>query len=341
VIAGRRLVVEDDAPGSPAVSVISEALWKNRYAGDPAVVGSRVRVNGRPSTIVGIVSARYTLTASRVDIWLPLMQLPDPDRQERATRSLSLLGELTDGHSLSNAPQELRGLATRFRQEYPDAYKEIEPITISLWDRFVHPQVQRILLVLLGAGLFVLLIACANVANLLLARAANRQHEIATRVALGASRWRIWGQLVIECLLLGTVSGMAAWWMSYVAVRLFASAIGATGPPTWLQFELDWNVFAFLVAVALASSLGTALLPALQAARQDAHDGLRQAGRSATPSLRASGWSRALVAIEVALTLVLLQGFRPAANPDRRVPSLRQSAAYGMLWTVTSRGRTG
>jgi predicted permease len=307
-IAGRGLRIEDDQPGAAAVSVISDALWNSRYRGDPTVVGRVVRLNGRPFTIIGVVPARHTLTTPRTDIWLPLAQVADRNLQERATRSLSLLGQLTDGSSLNDARLEFQTIASRFRQYHPDVYEEVEPVTISLRDWFVHPQVQQILLVLFGAGLLVLLIACANVANLLLAQAANRRHEIATRLALGASRWQIWRQLLIECLVLGVLSGVTAWWASYLSIRLFASAIGATNPPAWLQFELDWNVFVFLAAVAPGSSLAAALLSALQATRQNARDGLQLTSRSTTPGVHARRWSSALVAVEVALTLVLLSG---------------------------------
>ena len=153
-----------------------------------------------------------------------------------------------------------------------------------------------------------LLIACANVASLLLARTANRHHEIATRVALGASRWQIGRQLVVECLLIGALSGTAAWWLSFVAIRLFVSAIAASDPPAWLQFQLDSNVFGFLVAATLTGSLGGALLPALHAARRDAGVGLQEARRSATHGIRARRWSTTLVAVQVALTFVLLSG---------------------------------
>ena len=305
---GRRLLPEDDEPGASAVALISEAVWASHYSSDPAIVGSTVRVNGRPSTIVGVVPARYTLTATRTDLWLPLTQMPGLDRQERATRPLGVVGQLVHGSSLNDARQELHAVTDRFRVEYAGVYQDVEPILVSFNDRFVHPQVRQILLVLFGAGLFVLLIACANMASLLLARMANRHHEIATRVALGASRWQIGRQLLVECLLIGTLSGTAAWWLSYVAIRLFVSAIAASNPPTWLQFQLDWTVLGFLVAASLAGSLGAALLPALHAARRDAREGLQEARRSTTAGIRARRWSTTLVAVQVALTFVLLSG---------------------------------
>ena len=305
-VVGRRLLPGDDEPGASAVTLISEAVWANQYSSDPAIVGSSVRVNGRPSTIVGVVPARYTLTATRTDLWLPLTQMPGLDRQERATRPLGVVGQLVAGRSLNDARQELHAVTDRFKVEYAGAYKDVEPILLSFKDRFLHPQVRQILLVLFGAGVFVLLIACANVASLLLARTANRHHEIATRIALGASRWHIGRQLVVECLLLGALSGTAAWWLSYVAIRLFVSAIAASDPPMWLQFHLDSTVFGFLVAASLTGSLGGALLPALHAARRDAREGLQE--RSTTHGIRARRWSTTLVAVQVALTFVLLSG---------------------------------
>jgi predicted permease len=217
------------------------------------------------------------------------------------------MGAFTEGQSLTSAREELQAFARRFKQEQPEAYKDVEPIAIPLWDRFAHPQVQQILLVLFGAGLFVLVIACANVANLLLARTLNRGTEIATRAALGASRGQIWRQLLIECLLLGTISGTAALWMSLVSVRLFESAIAGSEPPVWLQFGFDRNVFLFLAGVSVVGSLGVAMLPAFQATRPVAN-GLRHATRSTTRNMSARRWSRLLVGAQVALTLVLLSG---------------------------------
>jgi len=306
-VAGRGVQVEDDEPGAAPVSLISDTVWRNRYGEDPAIIGRAVRINGRPSTIIGVLPTRYTLIAARTDIWLPLSQLPELDRRDRATRPLNLMGALTEEHSLTSARQELQAIASRFKLEQPEAYKDVEPIAIPLWDRFAHPQVQQILLVLFGAGLFVLTIASANVANLLLARTVNRGNEIATRTALGASRGDIWRQLLIECLLLGTISGTTALGISFVSVRLFESAIAATGPPVWLQFRFDRNVFLFLAGVSVVSSLGVALLPALQATRRAAR-GLRDAVRSTTRSVNVRRWSRVLVGAEVALTLVLLSG---------------------------------
>ena len=307
-VAGRTFLPEDDQPGAPGVAILSEEVWTTRYRRDPGVLGRTVRVNGRPAAIVGIVPARYTLAVTRTDIWQPLMQMPDIDRQERTSRSLSLLGLLADGRTLNDTRQELRALTSRLRDEHPDAYKDVESNAISLEDRIIHPQVQQIFLVVFAAGLVVLVIACANVANLLLARAANRQHEIATRLALGASRGQIWRHLLIESLLLGAPSGAAALAMSYGAIRLFASAIPATNPPAWLRFDVDWNVFVFVTVVSIVSSLGSALLPAVHASRQDAQAGLQPARGILTQGRQARRWSAGLVAGEIALTLVLLAG---------------------------------
>jgi putative ABC transport system permease protein len=306
-VLGRTFLSEDDRPGAPGVAILSEAVWTSRYNRDPDVLGRGVRVNGRPATIVGVVPTRYTLNATRSDIWQPLMQMPDLEAQERSVRTLSLLGA-SDGTALNQTQQELQALANRLRQEQPDVYKDLEAIAIPLEDRFIHPQVQQILLVVFAAGLVVLFIACANVANLLLARTANRRHEIATRVALGASRSQIWRQLLVESVLLGAASGIAALAMSHGLLRIFNAAIGATNPPVWLRFEVDGNVVIFLTAASLAGSLGSALFPAVHGARQDAHAGLQLGIRAATEGRQARRWSAALVAGEVALTLVLLSG---------------------------------
>ena len=276
--------------------------------GIPASLAAASGVNGRPVTIVGVVATRYTLPPTRTAIWLPLMQMPTIDRQDRTSRSMSLLGHLTDGSTLNETQLELRAFASRLRDEYPDAYTNIEAIAIPFHDRLIHPQVQQIFLVVFGAGLVVLFIACANVANLLLARAANRQQEIATRVALGASRGQIAGQVLIESLLLGTVSGGVALALLYGAIRVFDAAIGATNPPVWPRFDVDWNVFLFVTAVSVVSSLGTALLPVAHAARQDPQVGLQPGRGTVAQSRQARRWSATLVAVEVALTLVLLVG---------------------------------
>jgi putative ABC transport system permease protein len=307
-VAGRTFLREDDQLGSAGAAILSEDVWANRYGRDPGVLGRSVRINGRPATIIGIVATRYSLAPTRSEIWQPLMQMPNIDRQERTSRSISLLGHLTDGRTLNEAQLELRAFASRLRDEYPDDYTSIDAIAIPYHDRLIHPQVQQIVLVLFGAGLAVLFLACANVANLLLARAANRQQEIATRVALGASRGQITRQLLIESLLLGTVSGAVALALSYGAIRVFSAAVGATNPPVWLRFDVDWNVFLFVTAVSVVSSLGTALLPAAHAARQEPQVGLQPGRGTVAQGRQARRWSATLVAVEVALTLVLLVG---------------------------------
>src|SRR5206468_10276668 len=191
----------------------------------------------------------------------------------------------------------------------PTTNKDVRASVMTFNDRVTGPQIRLIFLSLMGAVAFVLLIACANVANLLLARAAQRSREIAVRVSLGASRWRIVRQLLVESVLLSLVSGVLGLALSLVGIRLFDMATADVGKPYWMTFTLDNIVFAFLAAICVGTGILFGLAPALHVSKTDVHEVLKEGGgRSGSGGMRARRWTSALIVVEVVLTLVLLAG---------------------------------
>jgi putative ABC transport system permease protein len=306
-VLGRDFSAADDRPDAEAVVIIASNIWKSRYGGSRGVLGRKVSVNGTtPATIIGVMPDGFHFVDFD-DVWLPLSQLPGAPLQRRDARALYMIGRLPDGIDLDRVRSALSPIAANLAVTYPDTNKDVRPLVDSLVDayngglRLIDSLTQMPLL----AAAFVLLIASANLANLLLARGVARSREIAIRFALGATRWRIVRQLFIESLLLALVAWVLAVGFSWLALKLSTSQ-GSQVLPYW-RLKMDIRLLAMLAAVALLTTGLFGLAPAVYASRRGSADGLKEGGRmSATPKTRR--WTDALLVGQFALTLALLNG---------------------------------
>jgi predicted permease len=305
-LAGRDFAPGDDQAGAAPVALIGYTLWQSRYAGDPAVVGRMVRVNAQPYTVVGVMP-RGMEFPSNTQIWLPAVRTPE--LEPRNMRSMAVIARLKSDVLRQQAETEMNGIAARLASAYPDTNKDYAKIHVETFqDRFNGTQVRPVFLSMMGAVGFVLLIACANVANLLLSRSVHRVREIAVRVALGATRWRIIRQMLVESVLLGCMGGLAGLGLAVVGVRLFDSATANTGKPYWIIFSMDYTVLAYLASICLVTGVLFGLAPALQLTKTNVNDVLKEGGRGNAGSRRVSWITSMMVVLELALTLVLLVG---------------------------------
>jgi predicted permease len=300
-VAGRAFHDGEDKPGAAPVAMISEGLWKRRFGGEPSLVGRNVTLNGLDYTVIGIAPSALALLTGG-DIWTPLAI--DPGREIRLNHVILVFGRLKQGVTARQAQAEMDTIATRVGQQYPEVTDwGIHLVTMT--DAFVSVQLRTGLLVLLGAVACVLLIACANIANLLLARAASRQKEIAIRTAMGASASRLLRQLLVESVSLSLVGGAIGIAGAVWAVR----AINGVLPPNLLPIpdvSVDAVILAFAVGMTAATGVLFGIAPAWHAAKTDLNAMLKQAARTtggARPRLR-----NGLAAAELALATVLLIG---------------------------------
>jgi putative ABC transport system permease protein len=303
-LIGRGFLPGEDQPGTEQVAIIGYALWQNRYGGDPAILGRMIRVNEVPARVIGVMP-RGMQFPQNADMWQPLVPERTP---RRSVRDLSVFGRLADGVSLEQAREEMRGVARRLADAYPDTNKGYGAYVVTFNERFNGGPIRALFLSLMGAVALVLIIACANVANLLLARSSARAREMALRVSMGATRWRIVRQLLVESILLGCIAGAFGLAVSWVGVRMFEDAVRDVGKPYWIVFTMDATVFAFLAGVCLLTGVLFGLAPALQVSRGNTVELLKEGGRSGGQGYRASRFSSAMVVAEVALTIVLLVG---------------------------------
>ena len=301
---GRDFTADDAKPGATPVALIRQGLWQTRYGGNPEIIGQTIRINLKQYTVIGIMREDQGFPID-TKVWLPL--IPDDSRLKRDQRNLSVFGRLGTGVSLKQAQVEVQSIARRLAQSYPATNKDVGSNVIYFTDMMIGP-VRTVFLALLGAVTFVLLIACANVANLLLSRAVGRMREISIRTALGASRWRVVRQLLVESVMLSFLGGILGLGLSVFGVRMFWEALKDSGPPYWLDFSMDYRVFAYFLVICVATGILFGLAPALQISKIDVNENLKEGGRGSTGGIRARKLTSALLAGQIALTLVLLVG---------------------------------
>ena len=300
-VLGRSFAADEDRPGSAKVAMIGEGLWKRRFGGDPSIIGRHLTLSGVDTTVVGIAPAALALL-SNGDLWTPMTI--DPGREIRLNHVILAVGRLRPGTTIEQAQAEMNVVAERVSQQYPET-KEWGVRLVDFYHFFVNPQLQTGLIVLLCAVGCVLLIASANVANLLLARAASRQKEIAVRTAIGASRGRLLRQLLVESLVLSSIGGAAG----LLAALWGVDAINAVMPANLLPVPdvgVDATVLWFALALTVATGLLFGIEPAWHSAKTDLNEVLKQATRAssgARPRLR-----NGLAAAELALATILLIG---------------------------------
>jgi predicted permease len=307
---GRVFSGPEDVPNGPNVVVLGFGLWKRRYASDPSIVNRTILINGQSFQVLGVMPPDFVLPTDfqnpePTQLWTPLQM--DPASTDHGNHGLYAAGRLQPGATVRQAADELSGIARAMTSEglYP-VQMQFDTVVLSLTDEVVG-NVRRAVWLLFGAVGFLLLIACANVANLLLARAEARQREIAVRSALGAGGWRVVRQLLTESLVLSSVSAIVGLGLAYAGVR-FLAWWNPANIPRVAGVTLDARVLLFTAVVAILTSVLFSLVPALRAMKTDLTDSLKDGGQSASTGGGRQRFRNALVVVEMALAVVLLVG---------------------------------
>jgi len=305
---GRTLEPEDDQPGSPRVFVMSYGLWQRRFGADRTLIGKQLELNHMSYTLVGILPSDFFFPIPGAELAVPLVPDADPWRFNRNTVNfLRLVGRIRPGATAERAQAEMNALAIKLRQQFPEPNARKLGVVLTPMRDQVTGGYRRVLWVLLAAVGFVLLIACANLANLNLVRASARRKEMSILSALGATRWQVVKQLLLESTLLAAVGGALGVFLSGLGVQALV-AMSPANIPRLGEIGLDASVLGFTVAISIAAAIATGLAPALSIARGDLARQLNEAARGSTEGARGKALRTGLVVVEVALSMVLLVG---------------------------------
>ena len=317
-ILGRDFLPSDEAPGAAPVALLRYEFWERQYGKRADVIGRTIRIDNIATTIVGVMPRGFAFPQNEV-MWIPMA--PTPALMDRGDRNTGwfAFGRLVGGATIESARAEMDAIGRRLGDAYPQTNqgRNLIPQLYNFREFFIGRNATLIYQAMLGAVSFVLLIACANLANLLLARAIARSREISVRLALGAGRWQIVRQLLVESALLSTVGGLCGWWFAQFGLRIYS--LWVSGPSvsdaiinTWfdgmLDYTMDYRVFVYLVIISVASGILFGLAPAARLGRLDVNGALNDATRGSTGSRRGKRLSGLLVVGEVALAVVLLAG---------------------------------
>jgi predicted permease len=306
-VLGRAFIPEDDLDGARPVVVLGYSIWQSRYAGDPAVLGKTIKVNDLQATVVGVMRPGMQFPPN-TDLWLPFGTATLNRGQSRQARNYQVIARLKDGVTIPQARSELATIVARLARDYPQTNQGIEPIVITYNERVNGRQIRLVFWSLMGAVGFVLLIACSNVANLLLARSAERAKEVGLRLSLGATRGRVIRQLLVESVMLSLIGGLFGIPLAYAGIRIFDAMTQDVGKPYFMVFSIDPIVLLFFVAICFVTGVVFGLAPALHVSRTSLNEVLKEGGRSGSTGIRARRWTNGLLVVQVALTLVLLAG---------------------------------
>jgi len=300
---GRTLQQDDARTGHDNVAVLSYGLWQKRFGGDPSVIGTKVMISGDNTTIVGVMPNGFEFP-QQAELWWPLIL--DGAAERRDNRYVNVVGRLKPGVTVEQAQADINAINQRLAQTYVETNAGWSTRVTNLRERTVT-ELRTALLVLLGAVAMVLLIACANVANLLLARVTARQKEIAVRTALGASRWRIVRQLLTESLLLSIIGGAVGMGVSVWLTRLLI-AVSPANSPRFDEIGIDSRVFLFTLGITLLTGFVFGVAPALQASKLDLNQNLKESGRRGSGGEKHNRLGSLLIVSEIALSFMLLVG---------------------------------
>lgn len=301
-ILGRVFNPEDDAGTGEQVVIIGHSVWQGRYGADPNIIGKSIRANAEAATVVGVMPQGFHFPLNE-DVWLPLNI--DLLQAERGANRAFVAGRLREGVSLEQADVQMQQIARRLAEAYPETNEGVGVWVQSYTDRFMGGPILNVLWVMLGAVFGVLLIACFNVANLLLARSLVRSKEVAVRSALGADRGRLMRQLLIEAGVLVALGGAVGVVIAYYGIATFNAAVADVQKPYWMVFRLDGAAVLFTIGITAVASLVAGTLPAVRASGGQVHEILKDESRGSS-SLRMGRFSTALVIGEIALSSALL-----------------------------------